>query len=153
MTSAQHAQLAEQIDRVRLAGRESLVRAPHYTPLDIWMVICPEPGTAADELEGAVRDALSARVRADGSKGFFHPDHFTFGTRLARATLEAAVQRVDGVRGVFNIFVKKRLITGSFVKMPRVIAVAPWEILRVDSDPSRPEHGSVDVDVKVKGGK
>ena len=40
------------------------------------------PGYFRSDVAQAVRDALSDRVLPDGSRGFFHPDHFTFGDPL-----------------------------------------------------------------------
>jgi hypothetical protein len=121
-------------------------------PLDILIRVCVRPDAFNLEVMDAVLDALSAGVRADGSKGFFHPDHFTFGQSLWKATLEAAVQRVQGVQGVFYItYSKSHVVTDWFVAMPPSVDVAPWQIIQVDNDPSRPWRGRLFV--TAEGGK
>ena len=83
--------------------------------------------------------------------GFFHPDRLTFGRPLERSALEARIQRVPGVDGVRLIAYRRRGVTAAGLDMPQTITVLPGEILCVDSNPSRPERGSVLV--KALGGK
>lgn len=150
-TEAQEASLLERLDRVRLAGRESLVRAPRYVPLDIIVRLCAEEDALSDGVKGDVLLALSSGVSEGGVKGFFHPDRFTFGQRLSRTMLEAAIQRVHGVRGVVSIWFRRRNLMSGYADLGGGVDVLPWEIIQVDSNRSRPERGSVSV--VVGGGK
>ncbi len=43
---------------------------------------------------------MSATVQPDRSRGFFHPDNFTFGQSLHLSEVYAAVERVPGVDSV-----------------------------------------------------
>jgi hypothetical protein len=138
------------LDRRRLAGYESYVPAPRYASLDLVVTVCARPEAFAGDVLRAVLEALDATVHADGRRGFFHVDNFTFGTALERSALEAAVQEAYGVDGVLAIQVRRRGVHG-FQPMAETIAVARGEIVRVDNDPSRPERGSLRV--VVEGGK
>ncbi|MFT3770700.1 MAG: baseplate J/gp47 family protein [Minicystis sp.] len=135
--------LAAMLDRVRLAGRESLIRAPRYVPIDIRIRVCVRPDAFDEEVRGDILALLTSGLRADGTKGFFHPDRFTFGQRLSKAALEAAIQRVHGVHGVVWIQYRIRNLMDGWHYMPAAVKVEPWEIIQVDSNPSRPERGSV----------
>ena len=86
------------INRYRLAGYDLEVRSGEYVPVEIDMLIC----VASDHFRGdvleAVSQALSNQVNADGTKGFFHPDFFTFDQPVYLSRLYAAVEAVAGVR-------------------------------------------------------
>jgi hypothetical protein len=87
----------------------------------------------------------------DGRKGFFHPDHFSFGDPLERSALEAAAQGAPGVAGVIEVQYRRRGHTHDYVPMPLTVAVGPGQVVLVDNDPNRPDRGSVQV--FVEGGK
>jgi hypothetical protein len=83
--------------------------------------------------------------------GFFGPQNFTFGTPLDRSRLEVAIQRVPGVAGVTCLHYRLRGRTQGYAELPDVLVVGGAEILRLDNDPSQPDHGSLRV--IVLGGK
>jgi Baseplate J-like protein len=151
LTLAQHLEMIELIERRRLAGRESYVPEPRFVALDIGVLVCAKHDFFRGDVESAVRAALSAGRLPGGGTGFFHPDRLTFGRPLERSALEAWIQRVPGVDGIRVIGYRRRGVTASGLDMPQTITVAPDEILRVDSNPSRPERGSVLV--QALGGK
>lgn len=126
--------LARHLDRFRQAGREVHVLEPRYADLELRIVFCVESTSYPSEVVVAVRRAVAA---------FFAPDHFTFGTPLDRSELEAAVQRVPGVRGVKEIWIARR---GHFAERPFVEAhYRPGndEVIRVENDRRHPDRGSV----------
>lgn len=134
-------EVTELLDRRRLAGYESYVPAPRYVSLDLLVTVCARPDAFAGDVEAAVLAALEA---------FFAVDRFTFGTPLERSALEAAVQEAYGVDGVLDVQVRRRGVHG-FRAMEQTVTVAAHEIIRADNDPSRPDHGSLRVD--IEGGK
>ena len=75
--------------------------------------------------------------------GFFSPDNFTFGTPLERATLEAAIQGVPGVRAVEGMRIRHRgwFDWQDFTELS--YEVGKDEIIRVENDPLHPERGSL----------
>lgn len=129
----------EQLDRVRMAGREAWVVEPAYAPLDVEVLVCVAPGEARAEVRARVEDALL------GPGGFFDPDAFTFGTPLWRSALEARVQAVPGVRAVRRLRIARR---GHFALRPFVEAryqPGPHEVLEFAHDPLDPGRGTLRV--------
>lgn len=145
------ADLTDLLNRYRLAGYESFTLLPRYASLDLVVTVCALPDAFRGDVKEAVLAALGATKHVDGTSGFFHPDRFTFGTALERSAVEAAVQDVPGVDGVTDVRYRRRGHTPGFIEMPDFVPVAQNEIVRIDNDPSRPERGSLRVD--VMGGK
>jgi hypothetical protein len=145
------AELSELLDRRRMAGYESYVRAPHYASVDLEVEVCARADAFRADVKRGVLAALDTTTHPDGTRGFFHPDRFTFGTTLERSALEASVQEVTGVDGVIAVRYRRRGHTSGFIVMPDVVSVGQDEIVRLDNDSSRPERGSLRVE--VAGGK
>ncbi len=135
-------ELAQLLDRYRLAGYEAFGLSPRYASLDVSVAVCAHPQAFRRDVHEGVLTAL---------REFFHPDHFTFGAPLERSALEAAIQAVPGVDGVTEVRYRRRGHTAGFVPMLDTVEVAVDEIVRADNDPSRPDAGSFRVD--VGGGK
>ncbi|MBK8211874.1 MAG: baseplate J/gp47 family protein [Rhodospirillales bacterium] len=145
------AELTDLLNRYRLAGYESFALDPRYASLDLAVTVCARPDAFRGDVKRGILSALDALKHVDGSSGFFHPDRFTFGVALERSAVEAAVQEVPGVDGVIEVRYRRRGYTPEFIAMPDFVPVAKDEIVRVDNDPSRPERGSLRID--VIGGK
>ena len=136
-------ELEQQLDRFRQAGRETHVLAPRYADLDLDIRICVEPNAYGGEVKTRVLEALIGRRGPLPRPGFFDPDHFTFGTPLQRAALEAVIQAVPGVRAVEGMTLRRR---GWFDWQPftaLTYSVAPNEVIRLQNDPQHPEQGSL----------
>ncbi|HXA17863.1 MAG TPA: hypothetical protein VN380_12775 [Thermoanaerobaculia bacterium] len=140
----QEIELIDLLNRYRLAGYESYALPPRFTSLDLLVVVCARSDAFRGDVEQAVREALS-------TKQFFNPDAFTFGTPLERSRLEAAVQSANGVGGILSLRFRRRGQSSSFADVLNSVPIAKNEILRVDNDPSRPERGSIRI--QVEGGK
>jgi hypothetical protein len=147
----EHTQLINLLNRRRMAGYESYVPEPRYASLDLEIVVCACPDAFQGDVMEALLLSLSARVAADGTIGFFHTDNWSFGAALERSQLEAAIQATYGVAGVVSIKVRRRGVVPDFIEMPDYVSVASDEILRVENNPSQPEHGTLKLD--VEGGK
>jgi hypothetical protein len=144
VTVEQTIELTRLLDRRRMAGYESYVLAPRYASLDLRVTVCARHEAFRGDVKRAITEALDARH-------FFDPDRYTFGLGLERSRLEAAIQDVHGVDGVLEITYRRRGYTPGFVPMPETVEVARDEIVRLDNDPSRPDAGSLRVE--VRGGK
>ena len=94
----------------------------------------------ADVVE-AVTQALSAKINPDGSRGFFHPDHFTFGQAVYLSRLYTAVENVEGVESVEAIRFRRygKLDNGELAA--GLLPIGPWEIARLDNDANFMENG------------
>jgi hypothetical protein len=132
------------LDSVRQVGREVFVRDPRYLGLDLEIEICIQPSAYAGQVQERVIEALTVRKPGLYERTpFFHPDRFTFGTPLYRATLEAAVQAVPGVLAVEAIRIRVRGITDWRTFDETVFFVSDDQILRLQNDPRFPERGSL----------
>jgi len=137
--------LTRYLDRYRMAGGEVHVLEPRYADLDLEIKVCVEPESYPADVRADIVLALVGKRGVRPVVGFFHPDHFTFGTPLDRSELEARVQRVPGVRAVKAIRLRR---LGYFPWRP---FLEPYwkpgigEIVRIDNDPRRPDRGSVHV--------
>ena len=151
MSLDEHTELIQLLDRRRLAGYEVYTPDPKYASLDLVVTVCAQPWAFRGEVEAAVGIELGTGRRADGAWAFFAPGQMRFGTPLERSDTEAAVQRAAGVDGVVSIEYRRRGVIPDFVPMPETVLVGADEIIRVDNDPSRPDHGSLRI--VVEGGK
>jgi hypothetical protein len=143
LTAAERRDLERQLDRYRLAARETHGMNPKFANLDLEIHICVAPTSYKGEVKEAVLEALFGKRGVRARLGFFSPDNWTFGDPLSRARLEAAIQEVPGVRAVEQIYIRRR---GWFAKRlfdELVYSVAPDEIIRVENDPQLPERGAV----------
>jgi hypothetical protein len=139
------------LTRFRIAGHDIELRPPRFAGLELAVEVCAGHGYFRTDVRSAVRDTLSARVLPDGSRGFFHPDHFTFGDDVHLSRLYAAVVRVTGVD---SVAIRKLVRFGQPQRdeLDRgVLEIGPWEIARLDDDPSFAEHGVLTV--TARGGK
>jgi hypothetical protein len=127
----------------RRIGHDLVVKPARNVPLDIELKICVHP----DYLRGHVKAALLARFSnrslADGSKGFFHPDALSFGEGIYLSKLVATAQAVPGVASV-TVEKLERLAEGKNGELKHgVLPLGPLEIALLETDPSFPEHGKL----------
>ena len=141
----------QRLDSYRQAGYDPEIQPPSYVPLDIELEVCVVPDHFQADVQQAVLDALSSGLRSGGGKGFFHPDNFSFGQSLYLSRLYAAVQAVEGVSAVHAVKFK-RLNYPDFGELHTgVLSVGPFEVIRLDNDPSLPDNGRMKLD--MEGGK
>jgi len=151
LTNDFEAQLRREIEPYRMAGHDLEIDSPHYVPLEIEMFVCVKPDYFRSDVEAALLDIFSNRTLADGRKGLFQPDLFTFGQTVYLSRLYAAAQAVAGVALVeIKVFQRQGLAATSglkkgFINMDRL------EIARLENDPNFPERGLFTL--KLGGGR
>jgi hypothetical protein len=143
LSEEQRIWLATHVDRFRQAGREVIVLAPRYADLDLEIVVCVESSAYPGDVAEAVLKALFGQRGVVPVAGFFHPDRFTFGTPLDRSELEAAVQRVAGVRAVENVRIRRRAVFDWRDFLELSYQPARDEVIRVDNDTRHPDRGTL----------
>ncbi len=143
LTPEERRDLERQLDRYRLAGRETHGMNPKFANLDLEIHICVAPTSYKGDVKEAVLEALFGKRGVRAHLGFFSPDNWTFGDPLSRARLEAAIQDVPGVRAVEDIYIRRRSWFAKRLFDELVYSVAPDEIIRVENDPNLPERGAV----------
>ena len=141
----QRRRLERLLDCRRQAGRDVIVADPRFVALDLRITLCVARSSFPAHVEIAVREALFGRGGLRPTRGFFHPDNFTFGTPLRRSALEAVLQRVTGVDAVIGIEVRRLGETELEDFEAMVLEVADDEVIRVESDPTKPERGMVEL--------
>ncbi len=141
LTDEFEVQLLGEIEEFRMAGHDLEVDTPRYVPLEIAMFVCVKPDYFRSDVEAALLDVFSNRTLADGRRGLFQPDFFTFGQTVYLSALYAAAQAIAGVASVqITTFQRQGLpetsgLTNGFLAMDRL------EIARLDNDPNFAERG------------
>lgn len=143
MTAAQRVDLERQLDRYRLAGRETHGMDPRFVNLDLEIHVCVAATSYPGDVKEAVLEALFGRRGFRAKPGFFSPDQWTFGDPLERAQLEAVIQAVPGVRAVEDIYIRRRGWFELRLFSEMVFSISAGEIIRVENDPDLPERGAV----------
>lgn len=152
------AELVAFVQRFQLAGHDLEVEPPRFVPLDIAVRVCVEAGYFRSAVHRALLERFSSRTRPDGSRGFFHPDHFSFGDPVHLSAFVAAAMEVPGVRWVevdptadpparFHRWGRAPAgeIQQGFIRIGRL------EIARLDHDPNAPENGRIEF--RMEGGE
>ncbi|GAA3689062.1 putative baseplate assembly protein [Arthrobacter ginkgonis] len=134
VTEEQRAELATEIDCIRLAARDARPVDPAYRDIDVEVIVCVAAGFYAGDVLERVRDALAP-------PGFFGPANFSFGDPLRRSAIEAAVQGVPGVAHVDAINVRVHGVGDWRPFEEAAILTDPDEIIRLQADPDRSTLG------------
>ena len=151
LTNEFETQLRAGIEPYRMAGHDLEIGTPQYVSLEIEMFVCVKPGYFRSDVEAALLEIFSSGMLADGSKGLFQPDFFTFGQTVYLSPLYAAAQAVAGVASVeITVFQRQGLpetsgLTSGFLTMNRL------EIARLENDPNFAERGIFTL--KLGGGR
>lgn len=139
------------VERFRLAGQDIEINAPYFIPLEIVFSVCVKPGYYRSQVKADLLKLFSNRDYPDGTRGFFHPDNFTFGQPVYLSQLIALAMGVPGVQwvdaedapGKPNRFRRwGQSAQGEFAA--GMISFGRLEIARLDNDPSLAENGKID---------
>ena len=139
--------LEESLNARRLAGSEGAVALPRYRRLDLRITCRAKPAHRRGEVAAAVLARLDPRQAADGTTGFFGHDHWTFGGALDALALITVIQSCPGVADVGAIRYRRKPGPAEWEELPAVLGIAPGEILRIDNDRDRPQHGLLFIEV------
>ncbi|TMJ96969.1 MAG: putative baseplate assembly protein [Actinobacteria bacterium] len=138
------------LDRYRMAGHDLELEGPVTVPLDLLLEVCVRQGYFRSDVEEALLDRLSDRVLSGGSRGFFHPDNFTFGQPVYLSQIYETAMDVAGVEWVLATrFQRFGKVAGNELD-EEVLRPAPREVARLDNDPNFPENGRLEL--AMKGG-
>lgn len=132
------------LDRFRIAGYDLEITGPVYVPLDIVLNVCVEPGYFRSDVKTSLLEAFSRFDLADGRRGFFHPDNFTFGQPLYLSRIYERAMRVEGVASVEVTRMHRWGKKASGEIAAGMVSPASLEIIQLDNDPSAPENGKID---------
>ena len=144
------------LERFRLAGHDVEIEPPRFVAIDIAFTVCVAPGYFRANVKKMLLDVFSNRDLPDGSRGFFHPDNFTFGQPVYLSQVVAAIMQVPGVLWVDTTDTdQKTSPPGSNCfqrwKQPSrdelaegLIRMDSLEIARLDNDPNAMENGKIE---------
>jgi hypothetical protein len=132
------------LEKYRLAGYDLEINEPIYVPLQISLDICIKDRYFKGEVVEQLVETFSNRVNADGRKGFFHPDNFTFGQPLYLSRVYEAAMAVDAVSSVRVTSFQRRAKVAADEINAGVIKLEQTEIVRLDNDPSKAENGMIE---------
>ncbi len=129
--------------RYRRIGHDLHVGVAVQVPLDVVLTVCVEPPFVAGHVRQALLERLGSGVALNGRKGLFHPDNLTFGDSIVVSRLVAEARAIAGVENVVVTRLQRfggpdedALATGA-------LTLGPFELARLDNDPSAPEHGTL----------
>ncbi len=143
--------ITRRLHRYRRIGHDLVVKSALRVPLDIEILVCVLPTYLRGHVKAALLDLFSNRLLPNGQRGFFHVDNLTFGNDIHLSRLVAAAQAVEGVESV-QVKKLQRLNEPSNSEIENgVLPLGPFEIARLDNDPSFPENGKLTLD--VRGGR
>ena len=152
------AEIAAYLEPYRRIGHDLAVRAPDYVALDLGLSVCVLPGYLRGNVEGALLAVLGTGVLAGGMPALFNPDRLTFGQGVYLSPIVAAAQAIPGVVEV-EVTRLAPYLPGTPAPTTRpdqvpkngVLAVGPFQIARLDNDPSAPANGRLTL--LLRGGR
>jgi hypothetical protein len=140
-------ELTRFLERYRLAGHDVEIEPPLFVPLDVALDVCARPDHFAADVKERLLEVFSAAVLPGGTKGFFHPDNFTFGKPVYLSAIIARAMQVPGVASITPLRFQRFGRAAGTELDDGVFKPHRLEIARLDNDPNAPEHGRLDVRV------
>ena len=134
-------QLAAGIERYRMAGHDLNFNDPIFVNLQLDLQVCVSQEYFPSDVEQALLEVFSSGLRADGSPGLFHPDHFGFGQTLYLSPFLAAARQVGGVSSVQITRFTRQGDDDPKPLSDRLMRLGKLEIARLDNNPNFPERG------------
>lgn len=135
------------LERFRRIGHAVKVVAATPVPLRIGLCIKVLPGYAVGQLRAAVLARLGSKRLADGHLGFFHEDRMLLGQPVHASALIAEVQALPGV-AYLRLRALERYWDGPAGELDAgVLRLGPLEVAQLDSDPTRPERGVLELEM------
>ena len=92
--------LTRHVDRYRMAGHDLEFNDPVHVSLELDLLVCVAATHFRADVHAGLLEVLSNRVLADGRRGLFHPDNFSFGQTVYLSPIYAAARQVAGVASV-----------------------------------------------------
>jgi hypothetical protein len=124
------------LEKYRLAGYDLELDAPRFVPIELGVHVCIGPGHARSAVRRELLKALTA---------LFHADRLTFAQPVYLSPVYAAAQAVPGVSSVTVHTFRRQHDPGVTGVADGVLAMSRLEIARLDSNPSFPEHGVLEL--------
>ncbi len=140
--------IQEFLEQFRIAGYDLQINDPVHVPLDILLNVCVQPGYFRSDVEEALLKVFSRNDFSDGTRGFFHPDNFTFGQPVYLSRIYQAAMQVVGVASVDAVRFQRWGKLADHELEDGAIVPSSLEIIELDNDPNFPENGKIAFDVQ-----
>jgi hypothetical protein len=151
------AEMVAHLERYRMAGVDVEIDGPVFVPLDIVLRVCVQPGYFRGQVKQRLLQVFSNQDLSDGTRGFFHPDHFTFGQPVYLSQVYQTAMAVDGVAWVEvttfqrwgkepNLKIENGVLVNQDIRNG-ALSADRLEVLRLDNDPNFPENGKIDFEM------
>ena len=135
------AAMRQYLDQFRLAGYDIEIDNPRFVSLEIEMVVVVQPEHFRADVELALLAIFNNGTTADGARGVFHPDNFTFGQTVYVSPLYAAALRLAGISSAQITKFQRQGNPASDASATGALTMGRLEIARLDNDPNFTEHG------------
>ncbi len=132
------------LEKYRMAGYDLEIRQPQFVSLDIKLNVCVKPGYFKTNVEERLLEVFSSYDLSDGTRGFFHPDNFTFGQAVYLSAIYKLSMSVSGVESVEAITFQRWAKKARTEKSDGFLVPEELEIIRLDNDPNFPENGKIE---------
>lgn len=146
-----HPRIAAHLEAVRLIGEDIELRPPRYVPLDIRITVCAADAFWREDIRFVLEQEFSDGWTADGRRGFFHPDEWSFGQSLHRSAIEGRIHRIAGIEHVVAITMKRFSAPQPGVPGTELLEIGFDEVVLLANDPDHLERGSIRFE--VQGGR
>jgi hypothetical protein len=113
--------------------------------------ICVLPNYLRGHVKAELLQLFSNKRLLNGTLGFFHPDELSFGEDIYLSKLVATAQCVEGVSSVEVCKLQRWCEEENNEIENGVLPLSPFEIARLDNDPSFIENGILTLD--MRGGR
>jgi len=151
------AEMVAHLERYRMAGVDVEIDGPIFIPLDIVLRVCVRPGQFRGQIKQRLLQVFSNQDLSDGTRGFFHPDRFTFGQPVYLSQIYQTAMAVDGVAWVEvtkfqrwgeapNLTLDSGILVNQDIRNGALTA-GRLEVLRLDNDPNFPENGKIEFEM------
>lgn len=139
------------LDTVRMAGYDLEIDGPRFVAVELELFICAGSDHFRSEIHRAAFEALGTGRLVDGSRGFFHPDNFSFGQTLYLSQIYARLMEIEGIVSVEAKVFRRRGSRDTRPLLDGSITFGRLEIAQLDNDPNFPERGTFSI--TMGGGK
>jgi hypothetical protein len=148
---ALEARVTQALDRYRIAGYDLELTDPIDVPIDLTVWVCVRTEAFRADVHAGLLDAFAARDVPGVGRGCFHPDNFSFGRPLWVSDVVARAMAVPGVVDAAVTVLHRWAEAPADELTKGRLAPGDLEVIRLDNDPSEPEHGVLRFD--LEGGR
>jgi hypothetical protein len=151
LADALRTEIAAHLEAVRLIGEDIELRPPRFVPLAIEIALCADPDYWREDLRFVLEQEFSDGYTADGRRGFFHSDAFTFGQALHRSAIEGRIHAVAGIEHIVGIVMKRFDAPTPGSPGTEVLEMGFDEVVLCANDPDHLERGLIRFE--IQGGR